>query len=793
LKNAGRIIKAVAALIFVAFAAWGVAMDVYPMLMHRMDDFPLELFDVDHAKDIPNRRTQFIADENIQIDMPVWPLNTTMRLAPQGASQPPSAVEVSFWLHVKPQIELDIAFEDAGGGALICRFSSIPNPKTLSIILKDGEGSSVLHMMELPRHVHVGERVMMRAIKTPDTFELFAAGRVVVSLRVPSPETSMIALTTGSTPTQIDRLRIETKGQLGEAAWVWGQAQGKALVNSSASAMALALLFLLPVFEISFLRWLMRGSFIDSILIAAFAWTVFPVAYFLRTPWPPYVENYPLQAVALGFIAMQAAAILMFLPRPQGLAPQSDPPPFFELMAQGGRFDRRSKSAIFYELIGLVFVGLCLYRKAPTPVLLLTVFALFGPGSIVTIAALAWKTPSGRMIPLMYGLFIPALALIAYASFYEPDVQVWAPAAGTLIVGGLIIASAIGLRFRKGSHYWLPALALSLGLTIFIGETATRLAVPGLVAELHSGAVFSGDWRIDRYTNFLGNNADLAQIPTATGSTPAKKAEGLKRIVCLGTSTTAPGRIENVYPQRLEKILKETLPGGFEVINGGMPGGDDLQIYIYLRDILMQSAPDMVIYYFGRLDPEPKETRRNFRRINSIMEQLGDADPARRAQSVAAGSASTWAIFGHRISKRLVMAAAARRAYKQAHEVRAHLRLEAQGPAAKRQRLELNPSFEDVLSRMARLCAERGVTFIMIPQIARNAEYSDGVYSSIMTLQDRRDNAVLMNIRDEFKNRFTGDLFYEYTYMSAEGHDFMAQVLAEKLAPFFYGAAANSK
>lgn len=76
------------------------------------------------------------------------------------------------------------------------------------------------------------------------------------------------------------------------------------------------------------------------------------------------------------------------------------------------------------------------------------------------------------------------------------------------------------------------------------------------------------------------------------------KAEGVKRIICIGGSTTEMAfgdSPNNTYPHFVEKELGE----GFEVINSGVAGWTTVEMLINLELRLLDFNPDIIVIYAG--------------------------------------------------------------------------------------------------------------------------------------------------------------------------------------------------
>ena len=82
------------------------------------------------------------------------------------------------------------------------------------------------------------------------------------------------------------------------------------------------------------------------------------------------------------------------------------------------------------------------------------------------------------------------------------------------------------------------------------------------------------------------------------------KLPGVFRIACLGDSSTFGMNVEgaDAYPQVLARLLEESHPGRFEVLNFGVPGYSSRQGLELLRQEVRRYEPDLVTFAFGTND-----------------------------------------------------------------------------------------------------------------------------------------------------------------------------------------------
>ncbi|OGO13172.1 MAG: hypothetical protein A2Z66_13160 [Chloroflexi bacterium RBG_13_66_10] len=111
-----------------------------------------------------------------------------------------------------------------------------------------------------------------------------------------------------------------------------------------------------------------------------------------------------------------------------------------------------------------------------------------------------------------------------------------------------------------------------------------------------------------RFAIFPGARKDYEVRTNALGfrapEFQARKAPGVFRILCLGDSSTFGMNVEaeDAYPQILNRLLKGSHPGRFEVLNLGVPGYTSRQGLELIRQEALRFEPDLVIFAYGTND-----------------------------------------------------------------------------------------------------------------------------------------------------------------------------------------------
>ncbi len=112
----------------------------------------------------------------------------------------------------------------------------------------------------------------------------------------------------------------------------------------------------------------------------------------------------------------------------------------------------------------------------------------------------------------------------------------------------------------------------------------------------------------NRNAGYPGRKSTYEVVTSAQGfRTPPfseSKKPGVFRVVCLGDSSTFGFNVEaaDAYPQVLARLLEQSHPGRFEVLNLGVPGHSSRQGLELLRQEVLRYDPDLVTFAFGTND-----------------------------------------------------------------------------------------------------------------------------------------------------------------------------------------------
>ncbi|MFC1890168.1 SGNH/GDSL hydrolase family protein [Thermodesulfobacteriota bacterium] len=281
-------------------------------------------------------------------------------------------------------------------------------------------------------------------------------------------------------------------------------------------------------------------------------------------------------------------------------------------------------AALLFDLVTLVLFG----RRAPGEILLLnfTMQALIAlamqsvlflpilPVLLGICAILASKiaiallnpggeslTPTSR-VHLMRWLLLAALQSLHWIWFRE----VWPLKFHTVAIASLIPAILlVGLHLpgivRSAPIRLGARICILVLLALCIESTMRSFPIePRLDFDWRS---HSGFWDLRRLTNLIEDHSGEPIFRDMDGNPfDKRKPEGVWRIVCLGSSSTYGISCNDralPYPARLERILKRSSPGSFQVINAGIPGLKLTQIRAFFEDILSDAEIDLVTLYFG--------------------------------------------------------------------------------------------------------------------------------------------------------------------------------------------------
>lgn len=169
-----------------------------------------------------------------------------------------------------------------------------------------------------------------------------------------------------------------------------------------------------------------------------------------------------------------------------------------------------------------------------------------------------------------------------------------------ILTAGLYWRAARGSEGRKRC-----GTVVTIVMTVICVESLVR-ATPADKFLSPAWRTSNAFWDLRRHTNLV---VDHSQEEIFTNeieiSYPTEKAEGVFRIACLGSSSTAGGMPDYwdprlySYPMQLQGLLNHCSHGSYEVINAGIGGYGLTQLRIYYEEILSRLDPDLLIIYYG--------------------------------------------------------------------------------------------------------------------------------------------------------------------------------------------------
>lgn len=138
------------------------------------------------------------------------------------------------------------------------------------------------------------------------------------------------------------------------------------------------------------------------------------------------------------------------------------------------------------------------------------------------------------------------------------------------------------------------------------------------------------------------------------GSVPLDKPPGTIRIACVGASTTASPGLEIDYPRLLQHWLglwaaRRELDVHFEVINAGRESIGAADIEAIVRHEVLPMEPDLVLYYEGANDLQPRELIQLQERAGHVP--YADRNLGTRPSRAAGPTLARYSALGERLHR----------------------------------------------------------------------------------------------------------------------------------------------
>lgn len=251
------------------------------------------------------------------------------------------------------------------------------------------------------------------------------------------------------------------------------------------------------------------------------------------------------------------------------------------------------------------------------------IYTLFVAAAPIIAAASAWAL--SRPLPLeglllvaaQYGavlLFPPLPDSLSTFMFFVAALVPW-------IIFTLV---HVARRPERGSLLKAAHAVVAVALLLGCAELGLR-SIAFLDNYFNSQSLIKMySWDIARHTNLFNNQRQRQKFTIKGRAFTRKKAPGVLRVVCLGSSSTAGSGASDTtrfsYPAQLQRVLDQQAGQRVEVINGGIPGVFFYTLRVYLEDVLMRLEPDVVVVYFG-LNKDSRDARRFHQAMQAEMVQ----------------------------------------------------------------------------------------------------------------------------------------------------------------------------
>jgi lysophospholipase L1-like esterase len=277
-------------------------------------------------------------------------------------------------------------------------------------------------------------------------------------------------------------------------------------------------------------------------------------------------------------------------------------------------------------------------------------------------------------------------------------------------------------------------------------------------------------WNLREHTNLFGNHDLHSRIELRGGSWVVEKPAGVRRVICLGSSSTYGAGLtaQEAYPAQLGRLLGD----GRQVGNAGWGGYNSLQLNIFLRQVLLRAEPDAVVFYYGGNERFGGDTVAYWRHAKELLVGADRWSPDRREQALAHGTADSTALA-------LVDVLGGSRLYawlrdRIAGGRRAAVFVAHQGDA-------LDSAV--ILEQMTTAAVAQGVTVLLAPEVSVEVGLVNPEYAALMAQVAARTAGVeYVNVAPELA---APENFLDTVHFSAHG----ARVLAEHVAAALAGKA----
>ncbi|MDP8224655.1 MAG: GDSL-type esterase/lipase family protein [Candidatus Lernaella stagnicola] len=282
-----------------------------------------------------------------------------------------------------------------------------------------------------------------------------------------------------------------------------------------------------------------------------------------------------------------------------------------------------------------------------------------------------------------------------------------------------------------------------------------------------AGRIDNGDlpdklrtWNLREHTNLFRIFDEATSIALRGESWPIAKPPGERRVLCLGSSSTYGAGLsaEQAYPARLEARLGT----GFQVGNAGWGGYNSFQLSIYLRQVLLRTQPDFLVFYYGGNEQFGADTIAYWRYATGLLEGFeGTPDEAEMALRYGTTNRAAIAVIDRLHRSRLYI----------------HLRDAVVG--ARRARFE--PSEADrldsavVLQKIVDAAESAGARVILIPEVEVGRGLVNRAYDRLMFDAAMDSQAVYFYIPEGIREP---ENFIDTVHFNQKGADRLAELVA---------------
>jgi lysophospholipase L1-like esterase len=267
---------------------------------------------------------------------------------------------------------------------------------------------------------------------------------------------------------------------------------------------------------------------------------------------------------------------------------------------------------------------------------------------------------------------------------------------------------------------------------------------------------------------------------------PLAKPAGSVRVLCTGSSSTwghgVPPESGRDYPTVLGALLGKRLPDVvIESVNGGVPGTNSARLWWFFREVLLAHAPDVVTLSLTYNDTHHLTQFDEGAYLARVTapEHVQDASARRAAAELAAR--------GRRTLTRLLTR------FTQDGSPTAPLWAELEADPAVRAPPE---RFAENLRAWARLCAERGITLVLVAEPVRDDAplvWKEEFRAAIASVAAEFGLLVVDPTPALLAAGPGSELFMDAVHPTPAGHAVIARVLAEALEPLLRARSAAAQ